>query len=71
MVKLTFKQYLDVSHRYFVINSKKEKLGDIYFYDDWGKWVFEPEIGIIFSWDCLKTISEFVKDFPKHKLEEG
>ena len=69
MKKLELKQYLDVKGRYYIVNSKKEKLGDIYFYSDWKKYVFEPEMCIIFSWDCLKQISDMVKAFPNHKVK--
>ena len=58
--RLELKQYLDDKTVYYVQNKKREKLGDIYFYNDWKKWVFESEIGIIFSDDCLLEIAGFV-----------
>lgn len=70
MKRLTIKQYLDDEGRYYIENKQKEKLGDIYFYDDWKKWVFESEMGIVFTWDCLKEVSEFVKVFAESKLKQ-
>ena len=66
--RLRLKQYLDVKRRYYVVNKSKEKLGDIYFFKDWKKWIFEPEIATMFSWDCLKEISDMVKAFSDSKL---
>ena len=65
--RLTFKPYIDDMNRYYVENKKKEKLGDIYFYDGWKKWVFESEMGIIFTWDCLLELSELVNEIRKQK----
>jgi len=65
--RLELKQYLDDKTVYYVQNKKREKLGDIYFYKDWKKWIFESEIGIIFSDDCLLEIAGFVTIKNKQK----
>jgi len=66
--RLVLKKYLDDEKVYYIQNKKREKLGEIYFYDDWKKWVFESEQGIIFTWDCLIELSKFVNEVRnKHK----
>ena len=43
-------------------------LGKIYWKGGWRQYVFEPFEGFIFSWDCLKTISDFIhKEMKKRK----
>jgi len=36
-------------------------LGTIQWYSPWRQYVFETFIDTIFSWDCLKAVSEFLK----------
>ena len=69
MKRLTFKYIGDEHHFidntsseiYGIFNKKKECLGEIYFYKEWKKWVFESEEKIVFTWDCLKEIGDFMK----------
>ena len=36
-------------------------IGTIYWWGRWRQYVFEPDEETIWSWDCLQTISEFIK----------
>ena len=76
--RLTIKQYTDATLTrpigrsgsfgtekdimYYVKNKDNEDLGDIGYYKDWKCWIFEPEISIIFSADCLQEIVDFIKE---------
>jgi len=44
-----------------VCNDKDELLGIIYLYRPWNKYVWEQDIGVILSDDCLETINEKIK----------
>lgn len=37
-------------------------LGDIYWYPNWRQFIFESEEDVIWSWDCLKGVSEFMQE---------
>lgn len=45
-----------------VCNDKDELLGIIYLYRPWNKYVWEQDIGVIMSGDCLVTINEKIKE---------
>jgi len=76
--RLTIKQYADApltrpigrsesfgtekDIMYYVKNKDNEDLGDIEYYKDWKCWIFEPEISIIFSADCLREIVKFLDE---------
>ena len=59
--RLTITKYQDDTNTYYVKNKENVDLGDIGYYKDWKCWVFEPDIAIIFSADCLQEIVDFIK----------
>lgn len=36
-------------------------LGTISWYGEWRQYVFAPASGSVWSWDCLRTVQEFIK----------
>ena len=48
-----------------VCNNKDELLGIIYLYRPWDKYVWEQDIGVIMSGDCLETINDKIKELKK------
>lgn len=59
MNHLTFKH--EYENEVKVYNKKKEVLGVISWYAVWDEFVFEPEVGMIFSSSCLHEIIEEMK----------
>ena len=54
--------------KYFVY-CRGENLGEIYFFREWKEWVWEQEIDIVMSVECLKELIAFVENlaFPEEK----
>ena len=51
---------------YHVRNRKSGSLlGMIEWYPSWRQWVFVTESSALWSWDCLRDISEFMRQLPK------
>lgn len=48
--------YMDVG------NHKGEYLGEIQYESRWRQYVFMPDYGTMFSWDCLEGIAEKLKE---------
>lgn len=45
---------------YDVTNRRNQRLGRITFYKPWNRYIFEPDRGTIYSWDCLKPLYNFM-----------
>ena len=54
----------------YVVCSKRTKLkiGEISFFDEWNKFVFEPEPNTIYDANCLKDLIEWLNDIAEGKL---
>ena len=54
----------------YVLCSKrtKVKLGEISYFDDWGKFVFEPEPNTVYDAQCLKDIIDWLDNIAEGKL---
>ena len=56
-------------------NDCDELLGILYKYKPWHKWVWEQDIGVIMSSDCLDDVSRYMKavndleDMKKHNVK--
>lgn len=70
---LTFEKYTIPGRKtslYDVINKNtSERLGAIYFYPGWRKFVFEPLPEIIFDSNCLTDIITFMKEAQEAWME--
>lgn len=44
-----------------------DMIGSIYWWGRWRQYVFEPDEGTIWSWDCLKAISDFIKELMEER----
>ena len=79
MTQLTFSRdhsYLGKTEVWHIYsnNQKETLLGVIKWYSSWRQYVLEPEPDCIWSWDCLKEVSDFIKclmDMRKQKGEKG
>jgi len=60
--RINFKRYIDRPDIIKVLNEKKEHLGDIEYNHGWECYVFQPEIAIEFSYDCLQEIIDYMKN---------
>jgi hypothetical protein len=45
-------------------------LGRITLYHNWKCHIFEPEDGTIFSWDCLKDLSNILLEFDREDKKQ-
>lgn len=63
MTHLNFDEYEVGEHRTkkFEVSSNGSQLGDIKWHSSWRQYVFEPCFDTIWSWECLKELSEFIK----------
>jgi hypothetical protein len=57
--------YGDGEKIFDVINHEKEKLGQIYYKEDWDQYVFESEPDCYYSYDCLDEISRYLQKLNK------
>jgi hypothetical protein len=53
-----------------VSNHNNFLLGTIHWHSGWRCYVFEPIENTIYSWDCLKEISEVILEIHKDRLYE-
>lgn len=44
-----------------VYNKRKEKLGFIQYHKPWKKWIWEQELSVMMSDDCLQEIVDYMK----------
>ena len=62
-----FKKIMDETvpkgFRYLIMNEGNDDcFGQIYFYDNWSKWIVELNHLVIFDQVCLNKISEFMRN---------
>ena len=69
MGRLKFKKYLDDDNVIAVRNKSMEQLGDINFDKDWNCWVYNPEISIVLSADCMDEISNYMKGLEQERKQ--
>jgi len=52
------------------ITSKRTKLqlGEIKYYQDWNKYIFEPELNTVFDAECLKDIINWLNDITEGRM---
>ena len=62
MKRLKFKTF---GNEHIVYNKDEEELGVIYYYKKWKKWVWEQNIDIIMSQDCLEEVIDFMNNLKK------
>lgn len=64
-------KFLDVfktgDQTYDVTNRRNQRLGRITYYMAWHRYVFEPDVGTIYSWDCLKPLYNFMMELGDNK----
>lgn len=46
---------------YCVANSGDDILGQLSWHRDWREWEIEPAPGSVFSWECLRDMSDFLQ----------
>jgi hypothetical protein len=55
---------------YTILSSTLDPLGTIEWYGRWRQYIFEPEIGAVFSADCLRDLAGFVEKVNKNAKHE-
>ena len=63
-MKLNFVNEMDY---WSVWNKKKEKLGYLYYCNEWETWAWEQSEDIIMSLDCLIQVTDFLKELNKNQ----
>lgn len=46
---------------------KHQALGTVEYYQQWGKYIFEPDPGTIYSADCCRDIAKFLEQLNEEK----
>lgn len=58
MTRLTFEK---IAERMFYVKNNREVIALIYFYEPWGKYVFESEKNYVHDLSCLNEVTDFMR----------
>jgi hypothetical protein len=71
---MTRKSYVKFSDHWRGVEVKTlrgDSLGGIAWYERWHQYVFEPEVGTVFSFDCLEDIATKMTEMEVKRKQPG